>query len=120
MLRAARYSAPPIACRSTSERRKCPSRRTASPRWWGSITCAFTSASAASISPRCATRTYTALGKIQTAKPASSRFLPDAFSKSGVRIDWDGEQTRDYVFVDDVARCNVLALDRGSGGSYVI
>jgi len=46
----------------------------------------------------------------------AGRFL----SKSGVRIDWDGEQTRDYVFVDDVARCNVLALDRGSGGSYVI
>src|SRR5579875_39665 len=46
----------------------------------------------------------------------AGRFL----SKSGVRIDWDGEQTREYVFVDDVARCNVLALDRGSGGSYVI
>ncbi|MGH7684291.1 MAG: GDP-mannose 4,6-dehydratase, partial [Vulcanimicrobiaceae bacterium] len=44
------------------------------------------------------------------------RFL----SKSGVRIDWDGEQTRDYVFVEDVARCNVLALDRGSGGCYAV
>ncbi|MGH7660423.1 MAG: NAD-dependent epimerase/dehydratase family protein [Vulcanimicrobiaceae bacterium] len=46
----------------------------------------------------------------------AGRFL----SKSGVRIDWDGEQTRDYVFVEDVARCNVLALDRGSGGCYAV
>ncbi len=29
----------------------------------------------------------------------------------GVRIDWDGEQTRDYVYVADVARANILALD---------
>lgn len=37
-----------------------------------------------------------------------------------VRIDWDGEQTRDYVFAGDVARANVAALERGSGGCYVI
>jgi UDP-glucose 4-epimerase len=37
-----------------------------------------------------------------------------------VRIDWDGEQTRDYVFVRDVARANVAALDKGSGIACVI
>jgi UDP-glucose 4-epimerase len=37
-----------------------------------------------------------------------------------VRIDWDGEQTRDYVYVGDVAKANVEALERGSGGCYVI
>ncbi len=37
-----------------------------------------------------------------------------------VRIDWDGEQTRDYVFAADVARANVAALERGSGECYVI
>ena len=37
-----------------------------------------------------------------------------------VRIDWDGEQTRDYVYVKDVARANVDALARGSGGCFVI
>jgi UDP-glucose 4-epimerase len=47
-------------------------------------------------------------------------FAGKFLAKTGVRIDWDGEQTRDYVYVGDVARCNVLALDRGSGGCYSI
>jgi UDP-glucose 4-epimerase len=34
--------------------------------------------------------------------------------------DSDGEQTRDYVYVRDVARANALALERGSGGCYCI
>ncbi|MBV9028015.1 MAG: GDP-mannose 4,6-dehydratase, partial [Candidatus Eremiobacteraeota bacterium] len=38
----------------------------------------------------------------------------------GVRIDSDGEQTRDYVYVADVAAANVAALERGSGAAYVI
>jgi UDP-glucose 4-epimerase len=46
----------------------------------------------------------------------AGRFL----AKKSVRIDWDGLQTRDYVYVEDVARCNVLALERGSGGCYSI
>ena len=37
-----------------------------------------------------------------------------------VRIDWDGEQQKDFVYVSDVARANVLALDRGDGESYCI
>ena len=36
-------------------------------------------------------------------------FAAKFLAKTGVRIDWDGEQTRDYVYVGDVARCNVLA-----------
>jgi UDP-glucose 4-epimerase len=47
-------------------------------------------------------------------------FAGKFIAKSPVRIDWDGEQTRDYVYVGDVARANVLALERGSGGAYVI
>jgi UDP-glucose 4-epimerase len=31
------------------------------------------------------------------------------------RIDWTGEQAKDYVYVGDLARANLLALDRGSG-----
>jgi UDP-glucose 4-epimerase len=38
----------------------------------------------------------------------------------GVRIDSDGEQTRDYVFVSDVVSANIAALTKGSGEIYVI
>jgi UDP-glucose 4-epimerase len=49
-----------------------------------------------------------------------SIFIGKFLEKQGVRIDWDGEQTRDYVYVGDVARVNLDALERGSGGCYVI
>ena len=47
-------------------------------------------------------------------------FIGKFLEKQGVRIDWDGEQTRDYVYVGDVARANLAALERASGGCYVI
>ena len=37
-----------------------------------------------------------------------------------VRIDWDGEQQKDYVYVGDVARANLLALTRGDGQAFCI
>ena len=37
-----------------------------------------------------------------------------------VRIDWDGEQQKDYVYVGDVARANQLALTAGDGETYCI
>jgi UDP-glucose 4-epimerase len=37
-----------------------------------------------------------------------------------VRIEWDGEQQKDYVYVEDVARANLCSLDRGSGEAYCI
>jgi UDP-glucose 4-epimerase len=49
-----------------------------------------------------------------------SIFIGKFLARKPVRIDWDGEQTRDYVFVSDVARANLAALERGSGGAYVI
>ena len=47
-------------------------------------------------------------------------FIGKFLAREAVRIDWDGEQTRDYVFVGDVARANLAALERGPGESYVI
>ena len=47
-------------------------------------------------------------------------FVAKFLAGEGVRIDWDGEQTRDYVYVGDVVRANVAALTRGSGEIYVI
>jgi UDP-glucose 4-epimerase len=49
-----------------------------------------------------------------------SIFIGKFLAREPVRIDWDGDQTRDYVFVDDVARANLAALERGCGGCYVI
>jgi UDP-glucose 4-epimerase len=49
-----------------------------------------------------------------------SIFIGKFLARTSVRIDWDGEQTRDYVFVADVARANLAALTRGSGEAYVI
>jgi UDP-glucose 4-epimerase len=46
----------------------------------------------------------------------ASRFL----RHEGIRIDSDGEQTRDYVYVSDVVRANLAALTLGSGAIYVI
>lgn len=37
-----------------------------------------------------------------------------------VRIDWDGEQQKDYVYVKDVARANLLALNAGDSEAYCI
>ena len=37
-----------------------------------------------------------------------------------VRIDWDGEQQKDYVYVGDVARSNLLTLTAGDGEAYCI
>ena len=44
-----------------------------------------------------------------------SIFIGRFLQQQGVRIDWDGEQTKDYVFVKDVARANLAALERASG-----
>src|SRR6266487_7209895 len=37
-----------------------------------------------------------------------------------IRIDWDGEQQKDYVYVEDVARANLLALDHGDNDIFCI
>jgi UDP-glucose 4-epimerase len=47
-------------------------------------------------------------------------FINKFLAGQGVRIDSDGEQTRDYVYVGDVVQANVDALDRGSAACYVI
>jgi UDP-glucose 4-epimerase len=47
-------------------------------------------------------------------------FAAKFLAHDGVRIDSDGEQSRDYVYVGDVVRVNLAALTRGSGEAYVI
>jgi UDP-glucose 4-epimerase len=47
-------------------------------------------------------------------------FCAKFLNGDGVRLDWDGEQSRDYVYVADVVRANLAALTKGSGETYVI
>lgn len=49
-----------------------------------------------------------------------SIFIGKFLGGQSIRIDWDGEQTRDYVYVKDVAALNLIALERGSGSFFVI
>ena len=37
-----------------------------------------------------------------------------------VRIDWDGEQSKDYVYAGDIARANVLALEHGTNQVFCL
>src|SRR5215469_6095137 len=37
-----------------------------------------------------------------------------------IRVDWDGEQRKDYVFVGDVARANLIALTQGNDDVFNI
>ncbi len=37
-----------------------------------------------------------------------------------VRIDWDGEQQKDYIYVGDVARANLLALEHGDDDIFCL
>jgi UDP-glucose 4-epimerase len=46
----------------------------------------------------------------------AKRFL----AHESVRIDWDGEQRKDYVYVKDVARANLLALTRGDNDIFCV
>lgn len=47
-------------------------------------------------------------------------FAGNLLAGQPVRIDWDGEQARDYVYVEDIAQANVLALHRGSHRVYCL
>ncbi|HEU0002609.1 MAG TPA: SDR family NAD(P)-dependent oxidoreductase [Ktedonobacteraceae bacterium] len=46
----------------------------------------------------------------------AKRFL----NHDSVRIDWDGEQQKDYVYVEDVARANLLSFKQGDNEIFCI
>jgi len=47
-------------------------------------------------------------------------FAKHILAHEPVRIDWDGEQQKDYVYAGDVARANLLALDHGDNNIFCI
>ena len=50
----------------------------------------------------------------------TGKLLEGATADAAPVINGSGEQTRDFVYVGDCARANVLALDKGSGSVYNI
>ena len=47
-------------------------------------------------------------------------FAKRILAHDSVRIDWDGEQTKDYVYVGDVARATLLSLAKANGDTFCI
>lgn len=47
-------------------------------------------------------------------------FAKHILATEPVRIDWDGEQQKDYVYVGDVAHANLLALEQGDNDVFCI
>ena len=47
-------------------------------------------------------------------------FARQILRNESVRIDWDCDQQKDYVYVEDVARANLFALTAGDGEVYCI
>lgn len=47
-------------------------------------------------------------------------FAKHLLAHEAVRIDWDGEQRKDYVYVVDVAHASLLALDGGDNDIFCI
>ncbi len=47
-------------------------------------------------------------------------FAARILAGASVRIDWDGEQKKDYVYVGDIARANLLALHDGDNDVFCI
>lgn len=47
-------------------------------------------------------------------------FLDSLERGEAPRIAWDGEQRRDFIFVEDLAEANVAAVDRGEGEAFNI
>lgn len=47
-------------------------------------------------------------------------FAKHILRHEAVRIDWDGEQTKDYVYVGDVARATLISLAQANGEAFCI
>jgi nucleoside-diphosphate-sugar epimerase len=64
-------------------------------------------------------RYFTVYGPRQRPDMAFHRFIRAALEGRPITIFGDGEQTRDFTFVEDVVTATVLALDRGPAGEVM-
>lgn len=69
--------------------------------------------------PTVSLRYFTVFGPRQRPDMAFHRFISDALQGKELTVYGDGEQSRDFTFIDDIVAANILAAERGErGGVY--
>ena len=107
----------PSSCRSTSRTRSSRSRPTAWPRRSSATTSTPTASCTSSSTPRWRWPTCTGRARTRTARPGWWPSSPATCSAGEpCTIFGDGEQTRDFVFVDDVVDAFVRAARQRAAG----
>lgn len=67
--------------------------------------------------PTVSLRYFTVYGPRQRPDMAFHRFIREIICGGEIEIYGDGEQTRDFTFIDDIVQANVAAAERGRSGS---
>jgi len=69
--------------------------------------------------PTVSLRYFTVFGPRQRPDMAFNRFISAAFQGKEIVVYGDGEQMRDFTYIDDVVDANLLAAERGRPGSVM-
>jgi nucleoside-diphosphate-sugar epimerase len=67
--------------------------------------------------PTVSLRYFTVFGPRQRPDMAFNRFIRAALQGKELTLYGDGEQSRDFTFIDDIVAANILAAERGEPGS---
>jgi len=67
--------------------------------------------------PAIALRYFTVFGPRQRPDMAFNKFINAILQKKPIHIFGDGEQTRDFTYIEDAVEANMLAMERGEPGS---
>ena len=69
--------------------------------------------------PTVSLRYFTVYGPRQRPDMAFNKFIKAALTKDEITLYGDGEQSRDFTFIDDIVSANILAAEKGKrGGVY--
>ncbi len=66
--------------------------------------------------PAVSLRYFTVYGPRQRPDMAFHRFFKWALKNETIRVYGDGQQTRDFTYIDDIVEANLLALEKGAPG----
>lgn len=69
--------------------------------------------------PVCSLRYFTVYGPRQRPDMAFSRFIMSALSKKNIIVYGNGEQTRDYTFIEDIVEANMLLMENDVVGEII-